>query len=849
MKLNKNLNKDRDEYTRFLGNFRGVDFSSDPSTVAEYRLAECVNMYKDYRSGQGQAIETIPGFRLAHNFNSQIYGIHRYTNGDEITVLVHAGKYLYQCKKPDFKHDELWVNVALKKEDANYVQCMNEAKSTSFMFNNRLYILDGQHFYYYDGYMIYNIIDSAFVPTTHISLAPDGGEIPQSAYSGEYSQQNILTDRYKSTFVADGVSNTFSVPLGLDDNTSFSSSAKVEYTDAENNSSFVYEADFSKYPTMVEVYQYGVQLPWADENGNVPYKIIERSNPFNITTDDEIQAYPNAIKSISEEGVITLVNDPPRPENNSCILDETSPFGFSYNGIKAAYPTGYAGIEIVASKRVTTIKGVTTKDEDVGSIITNCTIAAVFDGRVFLSGNPEYPNFVFYNGINPETGFSDPSYFGILNYFSEGVTNTPITAMMPITDTLMILRKDTIQDGAVTFRSRIETGNDVQPVIYEGNAGLPGVGCLGAYCNFKDDPIFISRYGVDAVGKYTNAKYERAIEHRSSLIDGMLLNLDLSKACITEFEGYMWLLVEGKIFLADSRQTYTHESGVMQYEWFYLDDIGIYEGQKEAYVYAELPKKLPENLTGTWIGGKLYDITSADKISSEAIGNVPKLGDEVDKDTTISGVSSGGHTVYFVKYTERLIDGTTTIKPLYVETSPYKFGGTFKPATMIMAVDSERLVFAANEYLCCFNFDKRDPEDDYKIPTDEYTFNDRRIMSGLATKMDDCGIPHLVKNTVKKSMVVKMRTFPTSAAKVKVRTNRQPMREVERLIGGRFGITKDFNLADLTYETGEKNIFRVREKEKKWLEKQIYLISDEFKKPFALHHIVYSYEIAGRYKD
>ena len=44
-------------------------------------------------------------------------------------------------------------------------------------------------------------------------------------------------------------------------------------------------------------------------------------------------------------------------------------------------------------------------------------------------------------------------------------------------------------------------------------------------------------------------------------------------------------------------------------------------------------------------------------------------------------------------------------------------------------------------------------------------------------------------------------------------------------------------------------IFLTVYSEKKWLEKQIYLVSDEFKKPFALHHIVYSYVIAGRYKD
>jgi hypothetical protein len=58
-----------------------------------------------------------------------------------------------------------------------------------------------------------------------------------------------------------------------------------------------------------------------------------------------------------------------------------------------------------------------------------------------------------------------------------------------------------------------------------------------------------------------------------------------------------------------------------------------------------------------------------------------------------------------------------------------------------------------------------------------------------------------------------------------------------------------FGYDEISWETGEKNIFRVREKEKKWLEKQLLLKSDEFKEPFALYYIAYDYVVAGRYKD
>ena len=39
----KNLLKSRDIYNRYYGDFRGVDFSSDHTQVAEQRLAYAVN--------------------------------------------------------------------------------------------------------------------------------------------------------------------------------------------------------------------------------------------------------------------------------------------------------------------------------------------------------------------------------------------------------------------------------------------------------------------------------------------------------------------------------------------------------------------------------------------------------------------------------------------------------------------------------------------------------------------------------------------------------------------------------------------------------------------------------------
>ena len=81
-------------YNRFLGQngFRGVDFTSHPSLVHPDRLADALNVWKDYRSGQGSAIETFPGFRQIFNDpieEGEIYGIFRFLVNGVNYLIIH----------------------------------------------------------------------------------------------------------------------------------------------------------------------------------------------------------------------------------------------------------------------------------------------------------------------------------------------------------------------------------------------------------------------------------------------------------------------------------------------------------------------------------------------------------------------------------------------------------------------------------------------------------------------------------------------------------------------------------------------------------------------------------------
>lgn len=845
-------------YNAYYGDFRGVDFSSDHTQVISQRLAYAVNMYKDYQSGQGRALETIPGFRRRVELpdSPAVLGIHELkTEGGGIKILIHAGDRLYLWKnyplsanvthldtitlpsseegEGELRHftivlrDEIkeikkitltsgeelfaytydadsrtltlessvleagdnlniaYVEGVISKDDALYVG-MNDRRSASFVFNNRLYLIDGKNYLVFDGETVKNALEGAYIPTTYINIIPAG----ENADIGtEYEQRNILQPRFKHTFVADGETKEFFM------------------------------------------------------NENALEEISEVKVYGKITDDCEFDL---------AEGKITFAEAPTRPE-------------------EAGYPEFSAGIEITAKKTMTSVSGITGERENIFELITECTLATVFDNRVFFSGNPAYPNHVFYCGRNI-TGYVDPTYFGVYNYMQDGVGLTPISGMIPVADTLMVLKGDTQQDGSVFFHSATQTGENLVPVIYPATQGLHGIGCLGACVNFLDDPVFISRLGVEGISQYTSAKYERGIEHRSSLIDAKLINLPLGDAVVEEWNGYLCVLIDGKMFLADSRQRYTHDIGTIQYEWYYVEDVGIFDGQYTEYKYASV---LPEELSKSVVkwrkrlaGGEEeiielplelgdaaynYDLDEYEDLRGK-VANPPDIdGEETNRiyldivEYEYDGVKYYTQVRYAIhELYDRSTGDFVKYQAFLCETMENKTGGSFRAAVMLKTIDNNLFFGTEGGHLCSFNFDMRDREG-YIAPR-YYTFDERTIISGCATKMDNCGIPHLTKSTVKKSTVIKTKAMQTSAAKVRVRTNRKPYEQIGRINSTMFSFDS-MDFSDFSFVTSDQSLFAIKEKEKNWVEKQYYIYSDEYMKPFAIYYVCYRYTVAGRYKE
>lgn len=885
MATRTNFLQARETYNRYYGDFRGVDFSSDHTQVDEHRLAYAVNMYRDYQSSQGQALETIAGFRkrVVLPEESEVFGIfnfsHKNSENKVVTkVLIHSGEKLYLWKnypntanivlsetivvpEPDsvvngtktFRQilpENVVTVTALAKtngEDLTFLMnydattrelsyassdlsagdrlllsykegsltasdalfsSMNPAKSTSFIFNNRLYIIDGKNYLVYDGEKVVSVLDNAYIPLTYINIITSG----ENADIGkEHEQRNILQPKFRHTFIADGTTTEFF----LNENA-------------------------------------------LDEISEVKVYGQAKTQGTDYTVD-------------LAQGSIKFNTAPAKPE-------QTIQIEGTAGSENVYYPEMYAGIEVIAKKVFTSVSGVTDECAEISRLITDCTIATIYDNRVFLSGNPNYPNHIFYAARN-STGYVDPSYFGVLNYMQDGVGIAPITGMITVADTLMVLKDDTQQDGSSYFHTATQTGDAIQPVIYPSQQGLSGIGCLGACINFLDDPIFISRLGVEAVGQLS-VRYERANEHRSSLIDAKIANMELSSAVVAEWNGYLLVLVDGCIFMADSRQRYTHEIGVMQYEWYYIENVGVYKGQYPEYKYAtqiadELQGKSVKYCTKCkksknectcgnddniidvpiMLANNVYLMNTNETL--DLTGQVVNAPDDYGKETVrvftegvavdIDGVEYTVGVYYTIHEVYDIFTGDLVRYEAYLcEGKGEYIGGVFQKATTIRDMFDNIYFGTKNGVVCSFNFDKRNSEGE--IEPRWYTFDNRTIYSGCATKMDCCGIPHLTKNTVKKSTVIKTKSFRSSSAKIKVRTNKKPYTQIARINNSLFSF-EDMDFTDFTFNTTEQSLFAVKEKEKQWVEKQYYIYSDEYMKPFALYYVSFRYQVVGRLKN
>jgi len=166
--------------------------------------------------------------------------------------------------------------------------------------------------------------------------------------------------------------------------------------------------------------------------------------------------------------------------------------------------------------------GLATPYDGFGDALTikQCTLSAVYGGKtnvsVWMSGNPDYPNFDFHSGIHD--GKSDPTYFPLTEFDEIGFDDQAIIAYQNQNNELIIFKNNPLTKKESTWvRGTNIVGDEV--VFYKQELN-PYMGCIA-----RESAVLINNsawaLGRNGYGKVVPKQVlaENSIETQSDLIN------------------------------------------------------------------------------------------------------------------------------------------------------------------------------------------------------------------------------------------------------------------------------------------------------------------------------------------
>jgi len=546
-------------YTKEYRQFAGVDFSTDETQVKEYRSPDAQNLVSDIAGYPEKRV----GWRTLHVLDKPINGLiycflrNRY-------IFAHAADKLYKLNG-DGTHTLIYTGL---KND----------RSTHFVHDNNLYILDGQHYLVVKetdgGLTVTNVKDGeCFIPTTVIGAPATGGGTPFEAV-------NLLSSKRINSMVGDGFSVVFYLDSqdidGVD-------SVKVEGEEYIQVNTWTHDkpAFLFTVPAVPEGDKFFIEaggrryIAVAALDGDVAAPSILTQGTvtaYELTeTEKEVEEkkYPQAIPYTQEEGEklpsvnVSMNGNVFKLTSNEYTVDTGA--GTVIFALPPSPWSGGGGVDNVVIQFEKNIEGHADR-------IAKCSIAATYgynsDNRFFVSGNPDYKNYDWQSGLD------DPTYFPDTGYTAIGSDASAIMGYLKQYGSLMIIKEDNEQDAEVFLRtaSMSDSGNIIFPV----QQGIKGIGAVSkyAFATLRDDPLFLSKTGVYAIVSQSVTQ-ERSLQDRSTYINTKLkAHTGLSDAVATIWNGLYVLCVNGVAYVADGRRksgSSTTES--FSYEWFYWTNI------------------------------------------------------------------------------------------------------------------------------------------------------------------------------------------------------------------------------------------------------------------------------------
>ena len=887
-------------YTNTYSDMRGVDFSTEASQIPDHRFSYLENMYRDYAAGAAAGVETIPGFRKAAAVVGKIRAMHPHPT-DRKRMLIHAGTALYS-----FRTEEENGAFPAPEEIPLTGFSLAAAESRSTVLDGGLYLVDGQSFSVYNGTAVRRAVTTPYVPCLYIDGEPyeqknllvgmgyekyhlfdldalryetdEGisylinyeGLCFVSKYVGNEEtvvipREIVLNERRHTVagistdaFRGNGTVKTLVLPEGL---TRLSASACYGMTALETvvlpaSLAEIETSCFEGCPFLKNVYL-GRGLRKIHANAfrgcNPKQAYYAGSAVEYMAVDGYEQLSPNHVSGITLRymSVYSTVR-----YRLPIHIAATSYVGESLDGGSfSLYPSvsghvhykqaedgnRYIDYYYLESTNETALYGKTFSlcltwqnalpaeirsvypgyTWDAQTAINGCTLIASFDGRLFLSGNPKLPGLVFYSARRSD-GTHDATYIGEYNRILDGDGATKVRALLPTPSFLLVLTEGAPHASSVFRHEGQDTESDLVPRVYPVVEGAGEVGCIGDAVLFYNDPLFLSKNGLEAVEAVSfSLSQERRTVHRSEAVDAKLCREDLTAARFFRFGTYLGIATKnGRVYLADGRER-AQKNANTGYDWYYLSDIGIYRDQVPRYrtVAGELPEALRTVTVPVY--GRQRTLLLTDK---------PEY---TDGETVLSATVNGISFCYVIR----------GAYPYLVDTDGEYHGGSFEPASAFLECNDLLFFGTPTGDIMVFNTDKRG--EDGVIPRRYYTFNNRAYLSGCATKSDNCKKPNYRKSTLRTGGAVKLKSMSGGKIAVRVRTDLGVWREADTLYGGRLDFSEtDFAAAE--FHSAADTVVPLRIGAKRWIEQQIYFVSEEYQRPFGIISFTYRYRTAGR---
>lgn len=877
-----------DLHSRFYSGFGGL--TKDAGAVdPPYRM----NVYRDYESG-GEALESIPGFRKIAELEGEILDLHAWRCGGALRLVVHAGY-------------TLWLFSEKGGEGKRLTGLLDNRRGAFIPDGEDFYYLDGQGYFRYEGKSgkFYEIDDAtAYLPIAYYNGEPyEQRNLLSRRFALTYStpcdrvyegtSEGLLFrvyDEDAKSCELYAVDSLLQGVLSIPEAVSIDGEEYVVRRIASAACGGMKGLTALRLPPVLEeigtqafrgctgltevripdsVYEIGASAfygcPLRAVYLGLGIKTL-RAGAIPLASSPEIyyagtreeferishQGAGNLLSYLSEQGEERLHTSYTTEDDGAVLLffplceaceeilsvtlggellttDPTAELSYGTVGT-----TGISALSLSATHRgslfgkelkitVSAPQGgfgggrALPDVPDLSRLVRGCRLAAEFDGRIFLSGNPDFPHGVLFS-TRRRDGVCDPTYFGVYDYFADGAKNSPVASLLPMGDSLFVF-KDGASDGGGIFLHRGQTADDaLTPRIYPSEEGLTGGLAVGEAICYLDTPIFLSERGVTALTKAT-LDSERSVETRSFAIDRMIRGERLGKMRLAVWRGYLLLLTAGgRLYLGDARQTYTHGLHT-EYAWYPLSDIGVYRGQYPRFRYAE---RLPFGVTDVELS--------------------PNAGEYLADPRAVTSHANGEGTLY----THRVTDENGVTHAYLCDSDGEMTGGEFSPATAILSTGELLYFGCVDGSICLFNTDL--PRENGLLPSEAYSFNGRRYLAGFSTSPDDCDIPHLTKSSVKRSAVLRAKTFDKSRIRVRVRTDREGYEQVANLSGGCF----DFGRIDFSFFTfggGKDGVYVLPEQKKRWVRKQYYFYSEDYEAPFGICSLAFRYRVSGRVKE